>query len=432
MKYPLMLALAVAPLVFSLVACDPTPSSSGETFEDAAEALVHYTDTDGLEFSVPAGWQWHRPSADLSSPVVLTYQPEKGPKQSMMLYPATAAPPDASLWFEQERAKNRFSANSVDWKKTVNSEDGMLMSAGMGEIDGKPHIILAGSCINPLGHYLFWESAFRQTEPLELDEPMNRVVAVAQSYCPLPLQPGNLSQIALFNPHYLDEDQIEAAFFRQTQRSGGSIGWNNDYALMLDNGLAYRGFPQTAFGQFDMVASLSNEPERWSRWRQRGGDYQLLVDGEWQSLDQYRACDPAEKGTTLDGKYAVLYGYFSPYSSSSTRSGAVMSKAGMFERWSTSNGGSTLGYGQTATASFYERDDESSFTGVIGSNFAASGSGKRSANAHRTGSYEIDGWHINFNYNNGVKQSQMFCRMRGGDRIYFLGDIHYLDKDEDA
>lgn len=100
------------------------------------------------------------------------------------------------------------------------------------------------------------------------------------------------------------------AILHHAEHKNDSLGIRLEEAhiLLLKDGWAYTAL-RVSPADLDVAASRKHEPERWQRWRQTNGNYQLHINGNWQDADG-QATRPAARGETLNGAYshAVMHG----------------------------------------------------------------------------------------------------------------------------
>jgi hypothetical protein len=107
--------------------------------------------------------------------------------------------------------------------------------------------------------------------------------------------------------------------------------------------------------------------------------------------------------TKLAGRYGT--GRFSGIigmSASSSQWGVTFTKNGRFRKDSKSLHTSSIGFGDNATHTASGHNDDESFAGGFGANFAVSTSQKRkNPNGAREGDYSINGYVLTLRYDNG-------------------------------
>lgn len=171
---------------------------------------------------------------------------------------------------------------------------------------------------------------------------------------------------------------------------------DEEHVLLLKDGTAYTNL-RVPPEDLDVAASRRNEPEKWTRWRKQGKDYQLERNGQWRDSDG-TATVPARSGERLDGSYTASASYGSMYTTSHT-----------FK--------DTLFFG--ADGSYSTNSSVRGGTGTLNNLADNSMRGNADALGQNQGSYHLDGYTLERRYADGrVERTLFFFWNHKKERIY--------------
>lgn len=200
--------------------------------------------------------------------------------------------------------------------------------------------------------------------------------------------------------------------YQETARDSG-LGVNivDEAFLLLKDGTIHQGLPCPP-DQLDVAKSRHNEPEKWGRWTQKAGKYQVAWRGKsFVKLPGVKVLPGAAQ--------ARLVGYYSAERAEATYTthsiatwGVTFDKAGRFSKTRSGSSGditmSSMGAGPAISSAY---DDEGSATGTIGGtlgNIPGNPSTdvsiinrRKNPKADREGTYSINGYTLTLRFDNG-------------------------------
>ena len=215
--------------------------------------------------------------------------------------------------------------------------------------------------------------------------------------------------------------QVETVLmFWRNDQAGMTMQVHTFFFLLLKDGTFRDGLPPAAFEDVDVDAARRGEPGLWGRWTRSGGQYHLVwPDKSSRDLDAGAVRQPARPGEKLQGLYKGFSAYSSPWSVSSTEWSVQFSPDGHFLKSANrSVVGSVGGVGGAVLS-----DDRGTTSTMGGGNFATARSrpNPRPASS-RAGTYKVDGWMLELDYDNGVVERRPFCATADRASIWFEGD----------
>jgi hypothetical protein len=218
--------------------------------------------------------------------------------------------------------------------------------------------------------------------------------------------------------------QIEAILMYWTNdQAGMTMQVHTYFYLVLKDGSFRDGLPPAVFADVDVAAAKKGEPALWGHWTRNGNLYHLVWPNKFNiTLDSSALRQPARPGEMLDGLYRGFSAYSTGYSVSSSEWSVQFSRDGHFIKSANrSVVGSAGGMGGVGGAVI--SDDKGTTSTMGGSNFATSRSrsGGRPAPS-RSGTYKLDGYSIELDYDNGVVERRPFCTTSDRQSIWFEGD----------
>jgi hypothetical protein len=214
--------------------------------------------------------------------------------------------------------------------------------------------------------------------------------------------------------------------------SGMSISSTYDPYLLLKDGTIYNGLP-VAPDDMDVSKSRRQEPEKWGTWKKTATGYAAA----WPDFPaQYKeikgeAVFSAPSDLKLIGRFGSGETSGSMIGSSYRLWGVTFGADGRFKK------DERGGYGSNAISSSLPGavsvntgyDDEGSFVGASGENFALSNSTNKKPKSDRAGSYSVSGYTITLRLdNNGIVRLPFFFTDTKRQAIWFEGAV--LSKDD--
>jgi hypothetical protein len=207
--------------------------------------------------------------------------------------------------------------------------------------------------------------------------------------------------------------------------------------LMLKDGTAYYelDFPPD---ELDIEGSRQLEPAQWMQWRNRGSVYEIRnKEGEWEELDG-RVMEPTRNDLRLQGSYTHYNMSGSIYTGMSTSQATwSFSRDGSFttSTYGTSGSGLLQGaagnsYGTVsiATARGSSTTSSNSSSYPSGARVGAGSSRTGGADPARSGTYQIKGWVMEIQRDNGVTQRMLVTFYNNGD-MDINSTPYFLKKD---
>lgn len=185
--------------------------------------------------------------------------------------------------------------------------------------------------------------------------------------------------------------------------------------LLLKDGWAYgrNGIPPS---DLDVQASREREPQHWHRWKKEGKDYFIRhadtrgqLGDTWQKADSMWAVKPWPDGASISGEF--IHANFS----GSIAGGGTYSQDSW--RFGTDGRFSTSAYTQSSAGSWAGMNGyssaQTSYSGANGSSassnvmagggaFSSEDARRQSDGAGRRGTYRVDGYTLELQYDNGA------------------------------
>jgi hypothetical protein len=200
---------------------------------------------------------------------------------------------------------------------------------------------------------------------------------------------------------------IEAIVYTfDTKMTVGGLEKDEAAYLLLKDGSVMDGVPVPP-DSLDINKSRSREPDRWGRWKNKGGEYVFAwpanpKEYKAPSGKQFIAI-PIKKGTRIHGNWGSSSSFSNGNFSSVRFWGIKFSSKGRFNKYKNGmmqGGGEMNSAGPLLTTAW---DDEGTTTSVIGSNI---GGGKKTKNnkpgSDRMGWYEFENYTLVLKYDNGT------------------------------
>ncbi len=221
----------------------------------------------------------------------------------------------------------------------------------------------------------------------------------------------------------------------QVYEIGGLQLYEYTYLLLRD-GTAYRNL-RCPPDQLDVTASRRNEPRQWGRWRKAGPKYELQFtksDGSfeaWKSPYMTSLVRPGTRGERLQGRYQSSSSYQIPGGAGAVSfRGITFTAEGRFETDFTSMVGGSTGYGADTITTGAVANDEGSVSSVSGPNFGGGTSRKSNRpKSERTGRYEIDGYTLSLQFDDGrTERLPFFFAYSGKKDIWFRDAVYSIPK----
>jgi len=240
-----------------------------------------------------------------------------------------------------------------------------------------------------------------------------------------------------------DKDLAAIVIYGQSNFNYGTK-WEEDVRFLLRDGTVYRRTEMPP-DQLNITASRQLEPQRWGRWRANGKSYEMQPQdddgrpGPWQPEKHY-AVRPWPKDTRLEGSFSrsAFYGSLVTGGTSSTR-GIRFTRDGRFERsYQSLSGSGTLAAtmnGAVISGSSHGDGKGSSSTGggsvgTAGGTVGAFSSSKKDDGASRRGRYQLSGFVLLLDYDDGHQERLLSFPVHEGssDTIYAGSGSYSLDK----
>jgi hypothetical protein len=206
--------------------------------------------------------------------------------------------------------------------------------------------------------------------------------------------------------------------------------------LLLRDGTAYRNL-RCPPDQLDVAASRRNEPRQWGRWRKAGSKYELQftkADGSfeaWKTPSMTSLVRPGARGERLQGRYQSSSSYQIPGGAGSVSfRGISFTSDGRFETDFYSITGGSTGFGDQRITTGAVANDEGSVSSVSGPNFGGGSSRKSNRpKSERTGRYEIDGYTLSLQFDDGrTERLPFFFAYSGKKDIWFRDAVYSIPK----
>lgn len=229
----------------------------------------------------------------------------------------------------------------------------------------------------------------------------------------------------------LSNDRIEAVVHNLENISDGMGGMKqqNTVAILLKDGTAYNGFPAPP-DMWDVPTSRAKESPKWGKWKRSGAGYQVAWKGQGFAALPGVKVTPSPKGTRLNGRWGTGESSINLMNSSYRLWGIKFSSDGQFIK-DNRGGSGTSQFMQTGTGTAIHStyDDKGSYTSATGGNFVVGTGKKAGPDAHRKGTYSIEGYTLVLRYYNGkVARMPFFMKSNKYRDMYFEGYI--LAKDD--
>lgn len=216
-----------------------------------------------------------------------------------------------------------------------------------------------------------------------------------------------------------------AAVLHHKSYSADQMSSSSEAYLLLRDGTIRVGLP-VPIDQMDLAHSHLKEPEKWGKWRQSAGKYQVSWHGgPYQAL----VADKAVMGATG----ARLNAYYGTASSSSMGAmggsfaywGVTFKGNGRFEKHS--RGGSSFSGGENGVSVMSGYDNTGS--GAIGGGVSVVTT--KNPNGDHEGTYSLNGYTLTLRYDNGqVARMPFFFSDAAHKQAWFEGDLLWLDFDK--
>ena len=218
--------------------------------------------------------------------------------------------------------------------------------------------------------------------------------------------------------------QVEAVLmFWRNEQAGMTMQVHTYFYLVLKDGSFRDGLPPVPFADIDVAAAKKGEPDLWGRWTRDGQGYQLTWPNKYvRRLDASSLRQPARPGETLDGLYKGYSAYSTMYSVSQSEWSVQFSRDGRFLKSANRSVVGSAGGGAPVGGAI-NSDDNGTTSNMGGVNFSTSRSrtGGRPVSS-RSGTYKLDGYDIELDYDNGVVERRPFVATPNRDAIWFEGD----------
>ena len=199
--------------------------------------------------------------------------------------------------------------------------------------------------------------------------------------------------------------------------------------LQLKDGSVYADLPVPP-DELDVVKSKQREPDKWGKWQVVGGATKVSWNGgKLQNLPGDKVW-PSPAQMKLQGRWGTGTSSNNIITSSYALWGVTFAKNGRFKKDRRGGASSSLGFGENATNTYSQYDDEGSFTsantpGVI----VSSSQKKNNPNGAREGDYSLNGWVLTLRYDNGkVARLPFFFGDAAHKSLWFEGTSMTLDE----
>ena len=231
-----------------------------------------------------------------------------------------------------------------------------------------------------------------------------------------------------------EKDLAAVVIHGEGDYSNGS-SWREDVRFLLKDGTFYDRTEMPP-DQLDVSASRRLEPQAWGRWRSDGKGYAMQAqdmegrpDGDWKS-QKHHAVQPWPQNTRLEGYFSrsSFYGSAAFGGVSSTRA-IKFTKDGRFERSAHSlgtSGGMAAMNGTVFSAS--SRADGRGSKSVAGGTVSGAGgtagvssSTSRDDGASRRGRYQLSGYVLTLDYDDGHQERLLSFPVHGDAKTVFVG-----------
>lgn len=257
---------------------------------------------------------------------------------------------------------------------------------------------------------------------------------------PLARREVMLSRVSSAPGKGLSEKDLAAVVVHGQANNNFGSRWEEDVRFLLRDGTVYRRTEMPP-DQLDIAASRRLEPQQWGRWRSAGRGYEMQDQdddgrpaGEW-TPEKHLAMRPWPKDARLEGSFSrsAFNGSGITGGTSSTR-GIRFTKDGRFERSfsALSSTGTLQAITGTVIAGSSHGDGKGSTRtggGTVGTGLGTVGttSGTRTVDdgASRRGRYQLDGYVITLEYDDGHKERLLSFPMDGEAKSVYVGNGSY-------
>jgi hypothetical protein len=277
---------------------------------------------------------------------------------------------------------------------------------------------------------------------LTLDEPSLVTDATGLAPSPLPQAPLERKEVLLQRVMSapgkgLAEKDLSAVVIHGESNFNNGTHWDEDVRFLLRDGTAYRRTEMPP-NQLNVAASRQLEPQRWARWRANGKTYEMQEQdddgrpsGEWKPV-QHHAVRPWPADTRLEGSFSrgSFSGSLVLGGTSSTRT-IRFTRDGRFERSYSSFSGSgslaaTLNNTNISASSHGDgKGSSSTGGGTVGGPFGTVGaisSRKQDDGAGRRGRYQLSGWVLTLDYDDGHQERLLSFPVYDDNKTVYVGD----------
>ena len=238
-------------------------------------------------------------------------------------------------------------------------------------------------------------------------------------------------------PEYAFMTKTPGTGVKRSQIENVMMYWRNDQAgmtmqvhtfffLMLKDGTFHDGLPPAWFEDFDVGASRKGEPGLWGHWTRDGNKVHFVwPNGFNVTLDEGSVRQAARPGEKLNGVWKGFSAYSTGFSVSQSHWSVQFTSDGRFLKSSDNSvtGSVGGGVGGVPVGGAVISDDDGTTSTMGGANFATARQ-RRAANprGNREGSYKLDGYNIELDYDNGFVERRPFCTQGDRKAIWFEGD----------
>jgi hypothetical protein len=242
----------------------------------------------------------------------------------------------------------------------------------------------------------------------------------------------------------LGDKDLAAVVIHGEANNNYGTRWEEDVRFLLRDGSVYRRTEMPP-DQLDVAASRQLEPQRWGRWRSTGKGYEMQSQdddgrpaGDWKP-ERHEAVRPWPKDTRLDGGFSQRSFTGSMVTGGTSATRAIrFTKDGRFERSFTalSSTGSLQAITGTVVAGSSHGDGKGSSStggGTVGTGLGtvgvSSGTRTKDDGASRRGRYQLSGFAITLEYDDGHKERLLSFPVDGDNRSVYIGSGSY-DRDK--
>jgi len=235
----------------------------------------------------------------------------------------------------------------------------------------------------------------------------------------------------------LPDKELAAVVIHGEGNYNNGTRWDEDVRYLLRDGTVYHRTEMPP-DQLNVAASRQLEPQRWGRWRSAGKGYEMQAqdddgraEGGWKAEKHY-AVRPWPKDTRLEGSFSR--GTFSGslvLGGTSSRRAIRFTRDGRFERsYSSLSSSGSLGatLNNTMISSSSHRDGKGSSStggGTVGGPFGTVGavsSRKQDDGASRRGRYQLSGYVLQLDYDDGHQERLLSFPVHDDHRTVYVGN----------